>query len=88
MVGLRINDAAVTEESDERYFKLKIYACDDSDDDDDDLEDDVYNWYRFYHLSCNTERIQKCSRLIFVWTYGGRGIDFLDGHGIPFNVSF
>ena len=41
------------------------------------------------HFSCkNTENYQqKCSRLIFVWTHGGRGINFLDGHGIHLHVS-
>ena len=88
MVGLKIIDDAATEmeEFEEIYFKLKIFACDDLEsilDDDDD-----YYSYRNNHPNCNTERVQKCSRLIFVWTYGGRGIDFLDGHGIHFNVSF
>ena len=43
---------------------------------------------RYYDsVRCKTERVQKSSRLIFVWTFGGRGINFLDGHGIHFNVS-
>ena len=85
MVGLIIKNAAAAEmeESEEIYFKLKIYACDDPEP---ILDDDIYYWYD--NINCNTKRVQKCSRLIFVWTYGGRGIDFLDGHGIPFNVSF
>ena len=80
-----MNDVATTEmeEFEELYFKLKIYACEDLES---ILDDDDYSWY--YRSNCNTERVKKCSRLIFVWTYGGRGIDFLDGHGIPFNVSF
>ena len=45
--------------------------------------------YKF-NLSCDkTENAQeKCSRLIFVWSHGGRGINFLDGHGIHLHVSF
>ena len=97
MVGILIKNAAAKEmeEFKEIYFKLKIYACDDLesilDEDDYDDYDDHKNDYAgnwLVYISCNTERIQKCSRLIFVWTYGGRGIDFLYGHGIHFNVSF
>ena len=46
-------------------------------------------WVKLYFSCLETENFrQKCSRLIFVWTHGGRGINFLDGHGIHFNVSF
>ena len=90
MVGLVINNRDIEydvykyendmEEIFSLYFKLKIYACD-------DLESIINDW-EYYHLSCRPERVQKCSRLIFVWTWRGRGIEFLDGHGIHFNVSF
>ena len=85
MVGLVINNEDIIfngmeEEIISLYFKLRIYACD-------DLES-IINYDGYYHLNCLPERVQKCSRLIFVWTFGGRGIDFLDGHGILFNVRF
>ena len=40
-------------------------------------------------LSCKETKDahKKCSRLIFVYTHGSRGINFLDGHGIHLNVS-
>ena len=85
MVGLVINNEDIEYDMEDEttlsYYKLKIYACD-------DLESIINDDYPYYHLSCSTERVQKCSRLIFVWTFGGRGIDFLDGHGILFNVRF
>ena len=86
MVGLVINNEDIEYDMEEEitslYFKLKIYACD-------DLESFINDDYPgYYHLTCLTEWVQKCSRLIFVWTFGGRGIDFLDGHGILFNVRF
>ena len=86
MVGLVINNEDIEYDMEDEttlsYYKLKIYACD-------DLESIISDAYQGdYHLSCWTERVQKCSRLIFVWTWSGRGIEFLDGHGIPFNVSF
>ena len=90
MVGLVINNRDIEydvykyendmEEIFSLYFKLKIYACD-------DLESIINDW-EYYHLSCRPERVQKCSRLIFVWAWSGKGIEFLDGHGIHFNVSF
>ena len=84
MVGLVINNEDIEYDMEEEitslYFKLKIYACD-------DLES-IINNDGYYRLTCLPERVQKCSRLIFVWTFGGRGIDFLDGHGILFNVRF
>ena len=91
MVGLVINNRDIEyaiykyvndieEEILSLYFKLKIYACD-------DLES-IINDSEYYHLSCRPERVQKCSRLIFVLTRRGSGIQFLDGHGIHFNVSF
>ena len=99
MVGLIMNvdedsDPVISmEEFEEVYFKFKIYACDDlesirDDVDDGDDDDNHSRIYRYYDsLRCDTKRVQKCSRLIFVWTFGGRGINFLDGHGIHFNVS-
>ena len=84
MVGLVINNEDIEYDMEDEttlsYYKLKIYACD-------DLESIINDW-EYYHLSCRPERVQKCSRLIFVWTWRGRGIEFLDGHGIHFNVSF
>ena len=41
-----------------------------------------------YKMSCTTARVEKCNRLIFVGTHGGKGISFLDGHGIHLTVSF
>ena len=38
-------------------------------------------------FSCDKNAKQKCSRLIFIWTHGGRGINFLDGQGISLRVS-
>ena len=38
-------------------------------------------------FSCDKNAKQKCSRLIFIWTHGGRGINFLDGQGISLTVS-
>ena len=61
-------------EFEEMYFKLKIYMCDDN----------IF----IFGSGCTESSRQKCSRLIFVWTHGGRGINFLDGHGINLNVSF
>ena len=61
-------------EFEEMYFKLKIYTCDDN----------IF----IFDSGCTENLRQKCSRLIFVWTHGGRGINFLDGHGIHLNVSF
>ena len=63
----------------EMYFKLKIYVCDDI---------PVEPNPSFIFSGCTENLRQKCSRLIFVWTHGGRGINFLDGHGIHLNVSF
>ena len=84
MVGLVINEYEMEEERTSLYFKLKIYACDDLE----SIINDDYHGYYLDELTCLTKRVQKCSRLIFVWTFGGRGIDFLDGHGILFNVRF
>ena len=66
-------------EFEEMYFKLKIYACD-------DIPVTPNPFISDY--SCTENSRQKCSRLIFIWTHGGRGINFLDGHGILLNVSF
>ena len=59
-------------EFEELYFKLKIYMSDDN----------IF----IFDDGCTENLRQKCSRLIFVWTHGGRDINFLDG--IHLNVSF
>ena len=48
-----------------------------------DIDMDRYR----YEISCNPVTVEKCSRLIFVWTFGGKGINFLDGQGIHLTVS-
>ena len=91
MVGLNVNEVAwiygamndygpiTKNELEEMYFKLKIYACDDI-----PVEPNPF----IVDFSCTENSRQKCSRLIFVSTHGGRGINFLNGHGIHLNVSF
>ena len=77
MVGLNVNEVAwiygamndygpITKtELEEMYFKLKIYAC--------DIDPNPF----IADFSCTDNSRQKCSRLIFVWTHGGRGINFM-----------
>ena len=76
--GYRLDDKVLGEMN----KKFKIYACDEEPDLSSVDEDERYSWTVF---SCENNR-KKCSRLIFVWSTGGRGINFLDGHGIKLNV--
>ena len=43
--------------------------------------------YSLIFLSCDSNHKKKCSRVIFVNSNGGKGIHFLNGHGILLSVS-
>ena len=72
------------------HKKLTIFICDEDFDIDKESErlfqQDKLLYVTKILLSCKSTDIKKCSRMIFVNSNGGKGIHFLNGHGILLSV--